>query len=162
MSKKQNSYMGPSNLKATYSEGSNFIQLWTKTLESDAYISMSMSSQLILIDLFRHIQQEFMFINPEKRYFHKFKYTYSDCKLTISPTTFKKSIKEIIEKGWLDFNISDKPIKVCSANYYRISERWKEYRMNIKEKQISQNKTTVKKKIINNDKNRIKELFENE
>ena len=128
-------FYGTTAIKKFYHEGRMFIFISDAMMESPAYIALTPSAQLILIDLIRHIRDEFRDVIQIRADKTPFTYTYAMCRVRVSENTFLAAMKQFVEKGWLNIIPEDQVMAVASAVRYRLSERWRRYTFSDEERQ---------------------------
>lgn len=102
-----------------------FIRLAIELLEHDAYIGLSKSAQLILID----------FIGEWNRaeaagglVAGGLRYSYGMCRCDVSPPTFKAAMLELVAHGFIVRAAPSKRLR-GAPHYYRASERWRSFNL---------------------------------
>ena len=118
----------------TYGAGA-FTKIHDELLNSNAFIALSSSAQLILIDFLSHFGRATAFdttpplkrryVTPDGSAFltQSIPYTFGDCRLPISRTVFYLALKELRRHGFL----RQKIIPNGSSGHWGPSTRWKNF-----------------------------------
>ena len=122
-------------------DGEPYLPLTVEMTTSDAWRSLTPTSQCILLDMLCHYwhrtRSDTEAVNGG--FFH----TYRQCKIDCSPRTFTASVKSIVERGWFQKCNGKRPVA-----HYRPGP-WREYRnATLKSVDATQRRSKQKKKAL--------------
>lgn len=146
--------------------GTRYFTFYTDIILSPAYQVLSLSEKALIMDMFSCAQDELLSADHTKTPIKDktFSYTYGDCRIAISSSTFYISMRAFVRVGFIT-NASPTnsytQTKRGKINKYKISEKWRDYKFTEEESEEYTTRMQTKRDLLTRNLEHLRKMDKN-